>query len=165
MANHWRKMFDKENKHLGAWDLEVNGKFTPKVVTIEKFYQDVLIGTMGKENKVFVKLKEFNKSMVCNPTNFKRLQKFFNSFDTDAYIGKQITLGVEKVKSPQDGDVDALRFSTYPLPQSKAKPVITDDKFPAALEAVKTGAMTIDKVKEMYEVTPAQLKALDEVQK
>ena len=28
----------KDNKYLGSWDLEVNGKYEPKVVTIEKVF-------------------------------------------------------------------------------------------------------------------------------
>ena len=28
----------KDNKYLGSWDLEVNGKYEPKTVTIEKIY-------------------------------------------------------------------------------------------------------------------------------
>jgi hypothetical protein len=117
--SHWRNLM-KDNKYLGSWDLEVNGKYEPKVVTIERVYQDVMVGEMGKEDKVFIKLKEFQKSMVANRTNFKRLETFFQSFDFNEYIGKEIVLGVEKVKSPQ-GMTDALRFSTRPLPK-KEKP-------------------------------------------
>jgi hypothetical protein len=159
---HWRKNFEASDKAIGAYTLEVNGKYQPVVVTIEKFFNDKITGSMGTENKRFVKLKEFNLPMIVNISNYRRLEKFFNSFDEADYINKQIILGVEDVKVGGE-TLKALRFSTRPLPQSKPKPVITDDKFPAALEAVRTGAMTIDKVKEMYEVTPTQLKALNEV--
>ena len=47
----------KDNKYMGAWDLEVNGKYEPREVTIERIYQDTFVGEMGKEDKVFVKLK------------------------------------------------------------------------------------------------------------
>jgi hypothetical protein len=160
---HWRKQF-ADDKTIGSHDLEKDGKFVPVVVHIEKFYQGEIVGSMGKEQKVFAKLKEFAKPCIVNRTNFKRLETYFKTFEMNEFLNKPILLTVETVKSPE-GLVPALRFSSRPLPQSKAKPVITDDKFPAALEAVKTGAMTIDKIKEMYEVTPAQLKALDEVQK
>ena len=83
--SHWRNLM-KDNKYLGSWDLEVNGKYEPKVVTIEKVYQDVMVGEMGKEDKVFIKLKEFQKSMVANRTNFKRLEVYFGSFDFNEYI-------------------------------------------------------------------------------
>jgi hypothetical protein len=158
---HWRKQF-ADDKTIGSHDLEKDGKFVPVVVHIEKFYQGEIVGSMGKEQKVFAKLKEFAKPCIVNRTNFKRLETYFKTFEMNEFLNKPIMLTVETVKSP-DGLVPALRFSSRPLPQSKPKPVITDDKFPAALEAVRTGAMTIDKVKEMYEVTPTQLKALNEV--
>lgn len=161
MAEHWRKLFDKDNKNLGAWDLETDGKFTQVVVTIDSFFNDVLVGSMGKENKVFVKLKEFAKPMICNPTNFKRLTKFFDTFDKDQYIGKKIVLGVEKVNSPE-GMVDALRFSTRAIPQEQSAtlPIITD--FDKALASVSKGSITVDKILQKYTVTADQLKQLND---
>ena len=144
--SHWRNLM-KDNKYLGSWDLEVNGKYEPTIVTIEKIYQDVMFGEMGKEDKVFIKLKEFEKSMVSNRTNFKRLETFFNSFNPDDYTSKQIVLSVEKVKSPQ-GMVDALRFSTRPLPK----------KLSVAVESVKSGRTTIEKIQKQYTLTADQIK-------
>jgi hypothetical protein len=146
----------KDNKYLGSWDLEVNGKYEPTIVTIEKIYQDVMVGEMGKEDKVFIKLKEFEKSMVSNRTNFKRLEIFFNSFNPDDYTSKQIVLSVEKVKSPQ-GMVDALRFSTRPLPK-KELPSLPDEKLPVAVESVKSGRTTIEKIQKQYTLTADQIK-------
>ena len=31
----------KDNKYLGSWDLERDGKYEPRTVTIQKIYQDV----------------------------------------------------------------------------------------------------------------------------
>ncbi len=153
--SHWRNLM-KDNKYLGSWDLEVNGKYEPTIVTIEKIYQDVMFGEMGKEDKVFIKLKEFEKSMVSNRTNFKRLETFFNSFNPDDYTSKQIVLSVEKVKSPQ-GMVDALRFSTRPLPK-KELPSLPDEKLPVAVESVKSGRTTIEKIQKQYTLTADQIK-------
>ena len=146
----------KDNKYLGAWDLEVDGKYEPKMVTIEKIYQDTFVGEMGKEDKVFIKLKEYSKPMVCNRSNFKRLETFFESFDPNSYIGKQIVITTEKVKSPQ-GLVDALRFSTRPLPK-KELPTLNEDQLEKAIEAVKSGRTTIEKIKKQYTITEDQLK-------
>ncbi len=146
----------KDNKYLGAWDLEVDGKYEPKMVTIEKIYQDTFVGEMGKEDKVFIKLKEFSKPMVCNRSNFKRLETFFESFDPNSYIGKQIVITTEKVKSPQ-GLVDALRFSTRPLPK-KELPMLNEDQLDKAIDAVKSGRTTIEKIKKQYTITEDQLK-------
>ena len=150
---HWRNLM-KDNKHLGSWDLEVDGKYEPRIVTIEKIFQDVLVGEMGKEDKVFVKFTEFTKSMVCNRSNFNRLEQFFGSFDFNAYLGKQIVLSVEKVKSPQ-GMVDALRFSTRPLPK-KEKPTLDDARFAKALQALQDGKTTVEKLTSDFNLNQAQ---------
>jgi hypothetical protein len=144
----------KDNKYLGSWDLEVNGKYEPRIVTIEKIFQDVMVGEMGKEDKVFIKLKEFQKAMVANRSNFKRLEVFFGSFNPDDYIGKQIVLSVEKVKSPQ-GMVDALRFSTRPLPKQE-KPTLDDARFAKALQALQDGKTTVEKLTNDFNLNQAQ---------
>lgn len=151
--SHWRNLM-KDNKYLGSWDLEVNGKYEPRIVTIEKVFQDVMVGEMGKEDKVFIKLKEFPKSMVANRSNFKRLETFFGSFNPDDYIGKQIVLSVEKVKSPQ-GMVDALRFSTRPLPKQE-KPTLDDARFAKALQALQEGKTTVEKLTSDFNLNEAQ---------
>jgi len=158
---HWRNLM-KDNKYLGSWDLEVNGKYEPKLVTIKKIYQDVFVGEMGKEDKVFLMMEEFNKPMVCNRSNFKRLEKFFGTFDYNEYIGKQIVLNTEKVKSPQ-GMVDALRFSTRPLPK-KTKKVLTDDQMEKATESVSNGRSTLAKISAVYELTDSQTKTLKDAE-
>jgi len=158
---HWRNLM-KDNKYLGSWDLEVNGKYEPKTVTIEKIYQDVFVGQMGKEDKVFLIMKEFDKPMVCNRSNFKRLEKFFGTFDYNEYVGKQIVIGTEKVQSPQ-GMVDALRFSTRPLPK-KTKQTLTSEMMDKAKNALESGRTTISKISATYELSKEQLKDLKDVE-
>ena len=152
----------KDNKYLGSWDLEVNGKYEPKLVTIKKIYQDVFVGEMGKEDKVFLMMNEFDKPMVCNRSNFKRLEKFFGTFDYNEYIGKQIVLNNEKVKSPH-GMVDALRFSTRPLPK-KTKKVLTDEQMEKATESVSNGRSTLAKISAVYELSDSQIKTLKDAE-
>lgn len=154
---HWRQMFERENKTLGSWDLEVNGTFESKIVTIERFYQGEVVGSKGKESKQMVKLKEFDKPMVCNVTNFKRLQKFFSSFDPNDYLGKQIVLGVEKARDPSSSEqVDALRFSIRPLPQ-QSKKEIADSDIPKVIKSILSGASTLEGLQQTREITAEQL--------
>ena len=101
-----------------------------------------------------------------NIQNYKRLEKFFNSFDESDFVGKQIVLGVEDVKA--FGEMHkALRFSTRPLPKvaQKTKPSIADKDLPKAIESIKSGAITIEKLQETRELTSNQLKTIqDEIQ-
>ncbi len=152
----------KDNKYLGSWDLEVNGKYEPRMVTIEKIYQGDFVSEFGKEEKVFMNLKEFDKPMICNRSNFKRLEKFFDTFDFNQYVGKQIVLATEKVKSPQ-GMVDALRFSTRPLPK-KTKKVLTDDMMEKAKESLSNGRSTVKKISASFDLTNSQLKDLQDAE-
>jgi hypothetical protein len=159
---HWRQMFERENKTLGSWDLEVNGTFESKVVTIERFYQGEIVGSKGKESKQMVKLKEFDKPMVCNVTNFKRLQKFFGTFDPNDYLGKQIVLGVEKTRDPSSSEqVDALRFSIRPLPQ-QSKKEIADADIPKVIKSIQSGATTLEALQQTREITAEQLVLINE---
>jgi hypothetical protein len=161
-SKHWRSLFDKDEKFLGSWNLELNGKYNQVIVHIEKFYQDELIGSMGKEQKIACKLKEYPKGMVINRTNFKRLQTLFNSIDTEDFLNKPVLLQVEKVKSPE-GLVDALRFSARPPVIKDAKPPIKDEDFPKALDALKSGAMTKEKLISTRTLSKEQLKQIDEI--
>lgn len=155
--SHWRKLFQDE-KYLGAWDLEVNGQYGSVQITIEKIFKGEFISQMGKESKVFAKLKEYQKPMVLNKTNLGRLQKVFGSFNPDDYIGKPVVLGVEKTKSP-DGIVDALRFSTRPLPpqQTAAKKPVSDADIPKVIKSIQSGASTLEGLQQTREITAEQL--------
>ena len=158
--SHWRNMFTDE-KYLGAYSLEKDGKYDAVLVTIESVYQGDFLSQGGKEKRPFVKLKEFDKPMVINRTNFKRLEKFFQSFDPSTYVGKQIVLGVENVSSPE-GIVPALRFSTRPLP-TKEKPALPDAMLDKAIESIKSGKGSIEKIEKTYSLTAEQKKALSDV--
>jgi len=158
--SHWRKQF-VDDKTIGAHDLEIDGKFGTAIVKIKRFYQDTLVGSMGKEDKVFAELIGMNKPMIVNRTNFKRLETYFNSFNMDDFLNKDVLLQVEKVKSPE-GIVPALRFSSRPIPKAQKQP-IADADFPKALAAVKSGSTTAEKLKETRALTPEQIKQLDEI--
>jgi hypothetical protein len=161
---HWRQNFKDSDKYLGAVDLWNDQKkgYNTVVVTVEKFFVDEMVGQMGKERKVFAKLKEFQKPMVVNVTNFKRLQKLFDSVEQDVYLGKPIQLGVEKVSSPE-GKVDALRFSSRPVQAAKKeKETLSDDVLPKAIASLEKGSTTLDAILNKYSVTEEQLKALQD---
>ena len=158
---HWRQQFADVDKAIGSHTLERDGKYQPVVVTIDKFYDDKITGSMGTEKKRFVKLKEFKLPMVMNITNYKRCEKFFNSFDEADFIGKQIVLGVEDVKVAGE-TMKALRFSTRPLPKvaQPTKPSIADKDLAKAIESIKSGAISLEKLQATREITKEQLKTI-----
>lgn len=161
---HWREMFKDSDKYLGSVDLWNDQKksYNQVVVTIDRFFTDEMVGSMGKEKKVFVKLKEFQKPMVANVTNMKRLAKLFDTVDSDVYLGKKVALGVEKVSSPE-GKVDALRFSSRPPQVQKGeKPILPEESLPRAIASLQKKSMKIEDILAKYDVTDEQRKALED---
>ena len=152
---HWRKNFEATDKAIGAHSLEKDGKYVSVVVTIKRFYDDKITGSMGTEKKRFVKLKEFRLPMVINVTNYKRLEKFFGSFDESDYLGKKITLGAEDVRVAGE-TMKALRFSTRPLPKESSLPVLKDEDVAKVKEKILNGEMTLEKLKTIRSITKEQ---------
>ena len=107
-----------EPKYLGSWDLYElpNQKIQ---VTIKAIREESVEDTKGqKKKKAVMYFVEAVKPMILNIENKKRLSKLFFTRDSDAFIGKRIEIGYEKVKA--FGDIhDALRVVPRLLPQSK----------------------------------------------
>lgn len=165
---HWRERFKSTDKYLGSVDLwdESKKQYNSFVVTIVEFTNDKFIGSMGEEDKTFVRLKEFNKMMMMNKENFKRLTRAFNSVDESDFIGKQVILGVEKVPDPQGGrgsKTDGLRFSSR-LPQAPKKPSMAPEAMAIAKKSISEGKTTIEAIEKKYELTKEQRDELVKVQ-
>ena len=61
--------------------------------------------------------------------------------------------------------VEALRFSTRPLPAKKDEmKVLTESSLKVAIEAVKTKSTSLEKIKSQYKLTPEQLKQLEDAE-
>lgn len=107
-----------EPKYLGSWDLYElpNQKIQ---VTIKAIREEDVDDTKGqKKKKAVMYFAEAVKPMILNIENKKRLSKLFFTRDSDAFIGKRIEIGYEKVKA--FGDIhDALRVVPRMIPQSK----------------------------------------------
>lgn len=156
--SNWRTLFEQagQQPYLGHWDLEVNGKFEPKEVVIEKFYVGEFNTAGGKEMKVFANIAGYKKPMVVNKENMKRLKKVFGTENYEEYIGKPVVLTVEKTFSATDKEmVDCLRFSTRPLPK-KELPIMTDVEFAKAKANVEAGKTSIEKLEALRKLTPEQ---------
>lgn len=164
---NFRKLFDQAGMqpYLGHWDLEVNGKFEPKEVIIEKFYVAEMNTAGGKENKVMANIQGYKKPMIVNKENFKRLRKLFGTEDYEQYVGKPVVLTVEQTYSASDREnVDCLRFSTRPLPK-KELPLISAAEMETAKTNIAAGRSTVDKVKSHRRITPDQEKELLAIKK
>ena len=130
----WKKLQNKD--YLGECD------FLPgeeKVVTIAAITTNEITGTGGEvSNKPIMKFSEPVKPLIVNTTNFKTMQKLFQSRYVEDWLGKQVILyGDPSVKFGREV-VGGVRVKSV-LPQKQADPdcsecgqVITGtDKFSA----------------------------------
>ena len=158
MKKHWRNLTDE--KYLGSWNLEEEGTFKTVIVTIERIFQGEMIGQMGKQQKPFIKFKEFQKHMICNKTNFKRLEKRFKSFQIEDYINQQVYLTVEKTDSP-NGKVDALRFLSKEVKSvAQAKKTLSDAQFERAVNSILENKTTKEKIENDFQLNESQIETL-----
>jgi hypothetical protein len=82
-----RKLYDKA--YIYSYDLE--GKDV--TVTIERVTRGTLVGTGGKSNKKPVlHFKGTEKGLALNITNARVIAGLYGGFDSEAWIGKKVTL-------------------------------------------------------------------------
>jgi hypothetical protein len=99
-----------ESKYLKQSDVE-----DEIVVTVEKVGKaNVAKKGDEPEYKWLVRFKEFEKPMVLNSTNIKRLAKACDSDDTDGWIGKQAVLYVDPDVEFAGNIVGGLRIRAKP---------------------------------------------------
>lgn len=105
MATHWKKLTNPN--YLGAYSIE-NGQ--DLILTIDFIREETVIGADGKkDNCVVCHFRErTTKPMILNATNMKTITKLFGTPYIEEWQGKQIQIGIEKVKAFGE-IVEALR--------------------------------------------------------
>lgn len=153
MKTHFKKL--RNANFVGSWDLaDANGNYLDKIVTIQSVSKETVHdGKGGSEECTVIKLKEV-KPMVANSTNLRMIAKLCGSPYIEDWAGKQICLTVQKVKA--FGEVhDAIRVKAANL-APKPKPSLSEERFQAALNAIKENKSTPQFVRENYTLTKEQ---------
>ena len=139
---HYRKLVNPE--FLGAYSLE-DGKDI--VLTIDYIKVETVTGTDGKKEDLPVcHWKENQKGMILNSTNMKMIAKVLGSNYIEDWSGRQIQIGIEKVKAFGDL-VEALRVRRYAPKQKQAAT--------ASSELICEGCGQV--IKAAYSLTPQQI--------
>lgn len=139
---HYRKLVNPE--FLGAYSLD-DGKDI--VLTIDYIKVETVTGTDGKKEDLPVcHWKENQKGMILNSTNMKMIAKVLGSNYIEDWSGKQIQIGIEKVKAFGDL-VEALRVRRYAPKQKQAAT--------ASSELICEGCGQV--IKAAYSLTPQQI--------
>ena len=116
-----------ESKYLKQSDVD-----TDVIVTVQKVGK-ANVAPKGEEPeyKWLIRFNEFEKPMVLNSTNIKRLAKACQSDDTDEWLNKQVVLYVDPDVEFAGNVVGGLRIRAHrPEPKPKqVMPAQTGGKF------------------------------------
>lgn len=89
---------DKNPNFLGSVDL-IGLKPSRLVLTIQKIYEDKVVGERGEQNCTICSFKENYKPMILNPTNKKMLCRLFGTKEIEQMAGKKIIVEVRQEKA------------------------------------------------------------------
>ena len=111
---HFRTIL--ESKYLGSWDLA--GK--EPTVTIDAVKREDVHDTQsgGMKSVMVITFAKAKKPFICNRTNADRITEIAGSPLIENWVGKQITLRVEKVRAFGKTE-DAIRVK----PKFESKPL------------------------------------------
>lgn len=155
---HWKKL--RNTDYLGSWDLP-NGQdivLTIKSV-ITKMVHD---GNGGQSECMVMAFAERVKPMIVNATNAKTIQKLTKTPFVEQWAGKQIQIGISKVKA--FGEVhDALRVrQTAPQQQQPAAEQIDPNEVAMAKVNIE-GASTLEELRNIYTGLDKRIALLPEI--
>jgi len=148
---HWKKMTNPT--YLGSYDFQPNEK---RVLIIDRVVQEKIKGQDGKEEECIVCYFDGTKPMILNVTNCKAIAQAHGTNFIEEWSGKEVTLFTATI-SAFGQVVEALRIEqTAPKP----KPFISEAKFDKAVQSVKEGKTTVEKIQAVYQLTEEQIKLL-----
>jgi len=150
---HWKKMENPD--YIGAYALTEGDDLT---VTIESVKRETITGNGGKKEDCTVAYLKGLKPMILNRTNMKTISKIYGTPYVEDWAGKQITLYIAKIRAFGEDNVECLRIRQ----QQPQKPELTpnSEKWQQAVEALKTGNVTIEQIKSKYILTDKNEKEL-----
>lgn len=144
---HWKLLSNPD--YIGAYWLPPGEDVT---VTIDYVVREMITGTGGKKEECTVAHLKGVKPFILNATNSKTIAKLYGPYIED-WAGKQITLFASTAKLAGD-TVECLRIR--PKVAVRVAPPITDARLEKALESVKSGGYTLEKVRANFTLTAEQ---------
>lgn len=144
---HWKQLVDP--RFIGAYALPNGDDIT---VTIERVQLENITMMGGKKEDHTVAYLQGNKPMILNVTNSKSIHKLYGPFIED-WAGKQITLFASTAKMGGEM-VECLRIR--PSVATKQKQRLSDERLKKALEQIKAGSYTFEKLRATFRFTDSQ---------
>lgn len=150
---HWKQLTDP--RYIGAYALPNGEDLT---VTIERVQLETITMMGGKKEDHTVAYLAGHKPLILNVTNSKSIHKLYGPY-IEEWAGKQITLHASTAKLGNEM-VECLRIRPN-VPKREKKP-IADQRLNAAIEQIKTGAYTVEKLHSAFALTVDQQTKLDD---
>lgn len=129
----WVNAYEREERRMAKIGEMIESKYLKQsdvdadvVVTVQKVGK-ANVAPKGEEPeyKWLIRFNEFEKPMVLNSTNIKRLAKACASDDTEGWIGKQVVLYVDPDVEFAGNVVGGLRIKAHrPSPTTGTKQVM-----------------------------------------
>lgn len=127
---HWKKLTNPD--YLGAYSIEDGQDL---ILTIDYVREEKVTGPDGKKDDCVVcHFKEKVKPMILNFTNMKMITKLYSTPYVEEWQGRQIQVGIEKVKAFGE-IVEALRVRKF-IPQLVVEQVFNCADCGKKIEAV-----------------------------
>jgi hypothetical protein len=153
---HWKQLADP--RYMGAYALPNGNDLT---VTIERVQLETITMMGGKKEDHSIMYLLGQKPMILNATNSKSIHKLYGPY-IEEWVGKQITLYASTTKLGNEM-VECLRIRPNIPVREKAK--INDERLAKALEQIKAGTYTVEKLRAGFALTKSQQEKVAELEK
>lgn len=153
---HWKQLVDP--RYMGAYALPNGNDLT---VTIERVQLETVTMMGGKKEDHSIMYIKGQKPMILNATNSKSIHKLYGPYIED-WVGKQITLYASTTKLGNEM-VECLRIRPNIPARERAR--ISDERLSKALEQIKAGTYTVEKLRAGFALTKDQQAKLYDFEK
>jgi hypothetical protein len=152
---HWKRLINPD--YIGVYALPDGHDLT---VTIDFVRRETVVGTGGKKEECTVARLVDQKPLILNVTNSKTIHRLYGPY-IDDWAGKQITLYASTTRLAGE-TVECLRIR--PVVEVPKLPAISAERFDKAIESIKAGKYSIDKMRSSFSLTALQDATLDEIE-
>lgn len=152
---HWKRLVNPD--YIGVYALPNGDDLT---VTIDYVKREMVTSTGGKKEECTVAHLVGQKPLILNATNSKSIHKLYGPYIED-WAGKQITLFASTTKLGSE-IVECLRIR--PTVTKPPKQGIAPARFQKAMDSIKAGQYTAEKLREGFQLTEEQAKLLESLE-
>lgn len=154
---HWKKLTDP--RFIGVYALPNEGDDLTVEITHVTHEEVTMMG--GKKEMHTIAYLKGQKPLILNKTNSLSIEKLYSPY-IETWAGKKITLYASTTNMGKEKNVPCLRVR--PQVMEKKKQFISDERLQKAIQQIKAGSYTEQKLRENFEIAPEQEQLFDQLQ-